>query len=155
MSWIAPDLPALPPPVKLYAIDAAVQLANVTVPVPTAVVVGFGAPVSNTPPVVSYSVTGIDRIPVVNAACAVYHRCPAAPAAAPFAAYVYQVTNSAPDKGFASITNPCPDVAASYQLPEKPKSGFVVFAAAAAHVTFCVSRVSGTFPLRPLPSLNV
>src|SRR5689334_11453217 len=56
---ITPAWPALPPPVNVNVSCAALQLANVTVAVPTATlacVIGFG--VSKTPPVVSYNVNG-------------------------------------------------------------------------------------------------
>ena len=57
---IIPPWPALPPPVKLNASCADVQLVNVTVALPTALlacVIGVG--VSNTPPIVSYISEGV------------------------------------------------------------------------------------------------
>ena len=57
--------------------------------------------------------------PGVKAPCAVYHRCPAAPALAPFGMYVNHDKKNAPEFGATSAVNPCPDVAA----PRVPTPG--------------------------------
>lgn len=67
---------------------------------------------------------------------------------------MYHVRKKYGVAGFTSNTKPCPEVAAAYQLPEKPKSAFVVGVPLATQVTLASRRVSGIAPLRPLPSLN-
>ncbi|HJU22306.1 MAG TPA: hypothetical protein VJ891_07330, partial [Casimicrobiaceae bacterium] len=65
-----PAWPALLPPVKLKVSCADVQLANVIVAVPTALVAcAAGVGVSNTPPVVSYNVSGAVWVAAVNVPC--------------------------------------------------------------------------------------
>src|SRR5271169_949342 len=100
-------------------------------------------------------VTGIERIPAVKVACAVYQRCPAAPAIAPIGSYVYQAANSAPESGLTSTVKPWPDVVGSYQFPEWAKSVLVGNGVVVAQVTFCVRRVNGMFPVRPEPSVKL
>ena len=89
------------------------------------------------------------------AGCAVYQRCPAAPALAPLGAYVYQAANTVPEFGLTSTVNPWPDVAAAYQFPDKAKSAFVGCEVAVEQVTFCVRRVSAMVPARPVPSVKL
>src|SRR6266478_1337404 len=100
-------------------------------------------------------VTGIERWPGVKAPCAVYQRCPAAPAPAPIGAYVYQAEKNVPEFGLTSAVNPWPDVAAPpYQFPERAKSAFEGRAVVIEQVTFCVRRVSNCIaPARPDPSV--
>ncbi len=72
---IVPDAPLLLPAVKLKVNVALVQLWNASVPLPTATVFGAGLlGALNTPPVVSYICSGIDRVPAANVACPVYQR---------------------------------------------------------------------------------
>ena len=85
--------------------------------------------------------------------CPVYQRCPAAPA--PLGTYVYQAKKSAFEFGLTSTVIPYPEVAGSYQFPEKPKSAFVGRALVVEHVTFCVRRVNGMLPVRPEPSVKL
>ena len=56
--------------------------------------------------------------------------------------------------GFNSTINPCPDVAALYQLPDSAKSALLGRAVVAEQVTLGVRRTIGMMPFRPLPSLN-
>ena len=112
---------------------------------------------SNTPPVVSKICTGIERDPGANVAvgCAVYQRCPAAPAPAPLGAYVYQAANTVLETGLTSTVSPWPDVAGAYQFPDRAKSAFVGRELVVEQVTFCVSRVNGMVPVRPVPSVKL
>ena len=97
LKLMTPDNPLLDPPEKVKVKVAAEQLWNAIVPVPTATVFWPGGVcVSNSPPVVWKIVTGMDRIPGVKVPWAVYQRCPAAPAAAPFGKYVYQPKRTLP-----------------------------------------------------------
>ena len=74
-STIVPDRPELAPAVNSKINVALEQLWNVSVAVPTAAVVCVGGvPASNTPPLVSYSISTIERVPAVYGACAVNHR---------------------------------------------------------------------------------
>ena len=57
--------------------------------------------------------------------------------------------------GLTSTVKPCPEVAGSYQLPERAKSALVGCGVAAEQVTFCVRRVSGMIPVRPVPSVKM
>ena len=140
---------------KLNCSDALVQLAKVTVTEPTGGDAGAGfVGWSNTPPVVSWRVSGTVRVPGLKLPSAVNQRWPETPAPCPPGAYVYQVRNNARDCGFTSNTKPCPDVAASYQLPDSAKSAFVGGVPPETHVTFIVRRVRGIEPARPLPSVN-
>ena len=84
-----------------------------------------------------------------------YQRCPAAPAAVPFGMYVYQAAKNAPEFGLTSTVNPCPDVAGSYQFPDRAKSALVGCGVVVEQVTFCVRRVNGIVPVRPVPSVKV
>src|SRR4051794_9038120 len=108
MRWsaIEPDAPLLEPPVKLNSSVAPEQLRNTSVPVPTATLCGVVAVEPNVPPVVSYRVKGIARMPRENAPWPVYQRCPAAAAPAPPGAYVYHARNSVDDPGLTSTVNP-------------------------------------------------
>ena len=70
--------------------------------------------------------------------------------------YVYQAAKNAPEFGLTSTVNPWPDVAApSYQFPERAKSALVGYGVVVEQVTFCVRRVNGIVPVRPVPSVNV
>ena len=92
---------------------------------------------------------------VVGVGCAVYQRCPAAPALAPFGAYVYQAAKIVPEVGLTSTVKPWPEVAGSNQFPERAKSALVGRALDVEQVTFCVSRVNGMVPVRPVPSVKL
>ena len=94
------------------------------------------------------------RAPTEYVAWPVYQRCPDAPDDCPFGAYVYQAKKITGEFGLTSKKNPCPDVDASNQLPEKLKSPLVGRALDVEHVTLGVMRVSGMTPERPEPSEN-
>src|SRR6266545_3862894 len=100
------------PPVKLK-LSFAMQPSKVKVPAPATTVFGEAVPSSNKPPVVSKSCTGIEVDPAAKLPIPVYQRCPAAPAPAPFGAYVIQAKKSTPETGLTSTVRPWPDVAAS------------------------------------------
>src|SRR6185437_2819616 len=151
-----PACPMLLPAVKLNCSCAVEQLVKLIVAMPTGLLVcDAGVAVSNTPPVVSKSVSAIARLPTMYGADPVNQRWPAAPAACPEGAYVYHAKNTIGDSGFTSNTKPCPEVAGANQLPDSAKSAFCAGAPPTTHVTLGVMRVIGMTPARPLPSLNV
>jgi len=68
---------------------------------------------------------------------------------------VYQAAKSALEIGLTSTVNPWPPIAGANQFPESAKSALVGYAGADEQVTFCVRRVNGIFPMRPVPSVKV
>src|SRR5258705_11563364 len=107
------------------------------------------------PPADTYGSAGTRGVRGTEPSCRENPRSPAAPADWPVGASVYHVRKKNGDTGFTSNRNPCPEVATSYQLPDKPKSALVIGAVPTVHVTLGKSRVSGIVPARPLPSDNV
>ena len=89
-------------------------------------------------------------MPGVNAACAVYQRCPVGPAVVPLGG-VYQAANSALRIDLTSMVNPCP-VAALNRFPENSKSALVGGGPVVEQVVFGSKRLKGMTPLRNVPS---
>src|SRR5487761_1908184 len=77
------------------------------------------------------------------------------PICAPFGLNVYQAANRLLIDGLMSNMKPWPLVAGSNQLPESKYSDAAApLSPLVPQVAFGVSRVSGTVPARPLPSLK-